>query len=82
MRTIQTDMMKEPERIMNGVQRLIWGALGLGFLAGSAFAGAWWHLLTAMLCLLMWAAHGDESDIAESATGHGKKEEGPWDTGC
>ena len=59
-------MMKETERIMNGIQRLTWGVLGLGCLAGAILAGAWWHLLTA----------------PESVTGHGKKEEGPWDTGC
>lgn len=63
-------MMKETERIMNGIQRLTWGVLGLGCLAG------------AMLCLLMWAAYGDGPEVTESVTGHGKKEEGPWDTGC
>lgn len=75
-------MMKETERIMNGIQRLTWGVLGLGCLAGAMLAGAWWHLLTALLCLLMWAAYGDGPEVTESVTGHGKKEEGPWDTGC
>ena len=50
--------------LMNKIFRYVWAVLGIGCLAGVIFAGAWWHLFTAGICLCMyWAFKAEEKQI-------------------
>lgn len=46
--------------------RVLWGVLGILSLAGVVFAGAWWHLLTALACTAMFAVSGPEDKEDEA----------------
>ena len=44
------------ERIISNSMAYIWAALGAGCLVGAIFFGAWWHLVTALICWVMFKA--------------------------
>lgn len=44
------------ELIANNLISYIWLTLAVGCLIGVIFAGAWWHLFTAGICLMMYFA--------------------------
>lgn len=46
--------------IVNKISKFIWAGLGIGSLCGVIFAGAWWHLLTAGVCLAMYLTFKSE----------------------
>jgi len=49
------------ERAINKVTAYLWLALALLCLYGAIFRGAWWHLLTASFCLLLFRLFSADS---------------------
>ena len=63
----------------------IFTAFGVCALAGVAFCGAWWHLLTAAACgVLAWMLFRDAKEEAKTRKGNGGRPAGHgsrgWDT--
>lgn len=45
---------------INKFQQYLFGGLGLLCAGGVVFAGAWWHLFTALICYIMYEAFEEE----------------------
>ena len=59
---MKTNMEKIQKFLETKLLRYTWGGLGCLCLAGVIFAGAWWHLVTAALCALMYFACKSEDN--------------------
>lgn len=48
------------EAVVNKIQRRFWGILAVCCAATVIFFGAYWHLMTAGICFIMYLASRDE----------------------
>ena len=62
---MKTNMEKIQNFLETKLLRYTWGGLGCLCLAGVTFAGAWWHLVTAALCAVMYFAYKSEDNEEE-----------------
>ena len=59
---MKTNMEKIQKFLETKLFQYLWGGLGCVCLAGVIFAGAWWHLVTAALCAVMYFAYKSEDN--------------------
>lgn len=58
------------ENTMNKIAMWAWGVLGIFCLGGVLFAGAWWHIPTALICFVMFLSF--KCECKKDGGGHGK----------